>query len=91
MYVNIMGKTPLFQKYVTKNYNIQVALLYLSIHVLHPGNQKEKRDKQTHAASALLDQALLFGLFRTLLHLDRELMNAALCVQAHTVCPEYHC
>lgn len=53
---------------------------------------KLKKKKQTHTAvSALLDPTLLFGLYWTLLHLDREPMNAALCVRAHTVCPEYHC
>lgn len=56
-----------------------------------PWKQKKKRKANTHAVSALLDPPLLFGLYGTLLHLDRELMNAALCVRAHTVCPEYHC
>lgn len=49
-----------------------------------------KKRTWTHTLS-LLDQTHLFGLFGTLLHLDREPVNAALCVQAHTVCPEYHC
>lgn len=52
---------------------------------------KKEKNEHTHAVSALLDPALLFGLYRTLLHLYREPMNAALCVRAHTVCPEYHC
>lgn len=49
------------------------------------------RKINTHSVSALLDPALLFGLYRTLLHLDRQPINAARCVQAHTDCPEYHC
>lgn len=48
------GKTPFFQNYVTLNDNIQVALWYVSINVLHPENQK--REKRTH--SAILDPAL---------------------------------
>lgn len=33
----------------------------------------------------------VWTLSEKLLHLDREQTNAALCVRAHTVCPEYHC
>lgn len=46
MYVNMMGKPPFFQNDVTLNDNIQVALWYVSINVLHPENQK--REKRTH-------------------------------------------
>lgn len=53
--------------------------------------KKAKRWKHTHTVSALLDPALLFGPSGLLLHLDREPMNAAVCVRAHTACPEYHC
>lgn len=53
--------------------------------------KSKKRKTNTHAVSALLDPTLLFGLYRTLLHLDREPTDAALCVRAHTVCPEHHC
>lgn len=34
---------------------------------------------------ALLDPAFLFGLYQTLLHLDREPMNAALCAGPHSL------
>ena len=78
-------------------------LLYVSINVLHPGESKkkkkkkrerERKSKHTHAPSphSWIQLCCFGGLCRTLLHLDREpVLDAALCVRAHTVCPEYHC
>lgn len=85
-----------FQNYVTSNDNIQVALWYVSINVLHPGKSKKRErereeNRVTRCRCTPGSASLPFGLYRTLLHPDREPMNAALCVRAHTVCPQYHC
>lgn len=45
-----------------------------------------KKEKNTHCTPGSGS-----GFMGHSFHVDREPMNAALCVRAHTVCPEYHC
>lgn len=85
-------KTPLFSELCNLKWQYSGCSMVCINKCFAPWKSKKKMTKtNTHAVSALLDPALLFGLYRTLLHPDREPMNAALCVRAHTVCPEYHC
>lgn len=84
------GKPPLFSELRNLKWQYSGCSMVCINKCFAPWKSK-KRKTNTHAVSALLDPALLFGLYRTLLHLYREPMNAALCVRAHTVCPEYHC
>lgn len=87
MYVNM---TPPFSKLRNLKWQYSGCSMVCIDKCFAPWTSK-KRKTNTHTVSALLDPALLFGLYRTLLHLDREPVDAALCVRAHTVCPEYHC
>ena len=50
----------------------------------------KKLKKEERRTRALLDPALLSS-EPPPPPADREPVNAALCVRAHTVCPEYHC
>lgn len=86
------GRTPLFSELCNLKWQYSGCSMVCINKCFAPWKSK-KRKTNTHAVSALLDPALLFGLYRILLHLYREPMNAALCVcvRAHTVCPEYHC
>lgn len=80
-----------FQNDVTKSDNNQVALWYVSIIVLHPAKSTQKeRNTHTSPLGAPGFSSPVWAFWDTL-HPDEEPMNAALCVPAHTVYPEYHC